>query len=82
MLAIQKHQWTQTKKAQRKRLLSSWPKDQEKSKLARQKREGIYVYLWLIHVKVWQETTKFCKAIILQLKNKILKIYRKKNEGI
>ena len=36
------------------------------------KREGIYVYLWLIHVGVWQETTKFCKAIILQLQiNKI-----------
>ena len=46
------------------------------------KRESIHVYLWLIHVKVWQKTTKFCKAIILQLKNKILKIYRKKNEGI
>ena len=29
-------------------------------------REGIYVYLWLIHVEVWQKTTKFCKAIILQ----------------
>ena len=29
------------------------------------KREGIYVYLWLIHVEVWQKTTKFCKAIIL-----------------
>jgi len=23
---------------------------------------------WLIHVEVWQKTTKFCKAIILQLK--------------
>ena len=34
------------------------------------KREGLYVYLWLIHVEVWQKTTKFCKAIILQLKNK------------
>jgi len=34
------------------------------------KRERIYVYLWLIHVEVWQKTTKFCKAIILQLKNK------------
>ena len=32
------------------------------------KREGIYVYLWLIHVAVWQKTTKFFKAIILQLK--------------
>ena len=26
------------------------------------------VYLWLIHAEVWQKTTKFCKAIILQLK--------------
>ena len=30
------------------------------------KREGICVYLWLIHVEVWQKTAKFCKAIILQ----------------
>jgi len=30
------------------------------------KREGIYVYLWLIHVEVGQKTAKFCKAIILQ----------------
>ena len=30
-------------------------------------REGTYVYLWLIHV-VWQNPTKYCKAIILQLK--------------
>ena len=37
------------------------------------KREGIYIYLWLIHVEVWQKTTKFCKAIILQLKNNFLK---------
>ena len=35
------------------------------------KREGIYVYLWLIHAEVWQKTTKFCKSIILQLKNKL-----------
>ena len=32
-------------------------------------REGPYEYLWLIHVDVWQKITKFCKAIILQLKN-------------
>ena len=31
-------------------------------------REGTRVYLWLI-LDVWQKTTKFCKAIILQLKN-------------
>ena len=44
-------------------------------------REGKWVYLWLILVDVWQETTKFCKAIILQLK--ILKyIYNlKKNKN-
>ena len=30
------------------------------------KSEGMYVYLWLIHVEVRQKTTKFCKAIILQ----------------
>ena len=30
------------------------------------KREGIYVYLWVIHVEVWQKTEKFHKAIILQ----------------
>ena len=37
------------------------------------KREGIYVYLWLIYVEVWEKTTKFCKAIILQLKKKTKK---------
>ena len=30
--------------------------------------EGTYVYLWLIHVDVWQKPTQHCKAIILQLK--------------
>ena len=32
------------------------------------KREGTSVYLWLIHVDVWQKPTQYCKAIILQLK--------------
>ena len=41
-------------------------------------REGLYVYLWLIHVAVWQKPTQFCKAITLQLKNKF-KIKLKKN---
>ena len=36
----------------------------------RLKNKGIYVYLLLIHVEVLQKTTKFCKAIILQLINK------------
>ena len=29
---------------------------------------GHYVYLWLIHVAIWQKPTQYCKAIILQLK--------------
>jgi len=37
------------------------------------KREGTYVYLWLIHVDIWQKP--YCKATILQLKIK-LNIYR------
>ena len=32
------------------------------------KKEGTYVYLWLIHVNVWQKSNQYCKAIILQLK--------------
>ena len=38
------------------------------------KREGTYVYLRLIHIEVWQKTTKFCKAIILQLKKKKIRV--------
>ena len=29
---------------------------------------GTYVYLWLIHVDVWQKPTQYGKAIILQFK--------------
>ena len=32
------------------------------------KRKGTYVYLWLIHVVIWQKQTHNYKAIILQLK--------------
>ena len=32
------------------------------------KKEETYVYLWLIHVDVWQKPAQYCKAIILQLK--------------
>ena len=28
------------------------------------KREETYVYLWLVHVDVWQKLTHHCKAII------------------
>ena len=33
------------------------------------KREGTYVYLWLIPVDVWQKPTQYCNY--LQLKEKI-----------
>ena len=32
------------------------------------KREGTYVYLWLIHTVVWQKATQHCETVILQLK--------------
>ena len=32
------------------------------------KREGTYVYLWLIHVVIWQKSIQYYKAIIPQLK--------------
>ena len=30
------------------------------------KRMGMCVYLWLIHVDVWQKPTQYCEAVILQ----------------
>ena len=32
------------------------------------KRDGTDVYLWLIHVDVWQKPTQYYKAIILPFK--------------
>ena len=34
----------------------------------RSKGEETYVYLWLIHVDVWQKPTQYCKAIKKNLK--------------
>ena len=36
------------------------------------RREGKYVYRWLIDFIVQQKLTQHCKAIILQFKNKTL----------
>ena len=45
------------------------------------KREGTYVYLWLVHGDVWQKPSQYCKAIILQLKiNK--KIKKQNNKSV
>ena len=41
------------------------------------KKEGTYMYPWLIHVGVWQKPTQYCKAIILQLKINFKKARRK-----
>ena len=32
------------------------------------KKKGTYVYLWVIHVDVWQKLNQYCKTIIFQLK--------------
>ena len=42
------------------------------------RREGTYLYLWLIHVDIEQKPIQYCKAIILQLKVNTLK-KKKKN---
>ena len=44
----------------------------------RLKKEGTYVYLWLIHVDAWQKPTQYCKAIVLQLKINKFKVQAKK----
>ena len=43
-------------------------------------RRGTHVYLWLIHVDVWQKPSQYCKAIILQLKQINFKIKIIKNK--
>ena len=42
----------------------------------RLRREEARLYLWLLHVDVWQKPIQYCKAIILQLK------INSKREGI
>ena len=39
-------------------------------------KEGTYAHLRLIQVDVWQKTTKFFRAIILQLKNKLKNLHQ------
>ena len=44
---------------------STWRGGMRREMGGRFQKEGIYVYLRLIQVEVWQTTTKFCKAITL-----------------
>ena len=47
------------------------------------KREETYVFLWLIHVYVWQKPTQYFKSAIPHLKINKLKIFKnKENEKI
>ena len=52
---------------------SVWPQKKKSGGLGegfkRKEIYGIYVYLRLIHIVLWQKPTQPCKAIILQLKN-------------
>ena len=38
--------------------------------VGRKFQEGgdICIYIWLIHVDIWQKPTQYCKTIVLQLK--------------
>ena len=36
----------------------------------RVRREGTYIYLWLIHVDIWQKPTQYCKANYPPLKKR------------
>ena len=42
------------------------------------KKEGIHVYLWLIHADIWQKPTWYYKEIILQLKANKFNLKKKK----
>ena len=37
------------------------------------RREGTYIYLWLIHVDVWQNGNQYCKSNYPLIKNKFKK---------
>ena len=64
-------QWTDdSDRGSNRGSLSTWWSGMGREIGGRLKTERTYVYLWLIYVEVWQKTTKFCKAIILQLQNK------------
>ena len=43
------------------------------------RRQGTYVYLWLIHVDVWQRLAQYCRAVVL-LKKKKKKTYTLKKK--
>ena len=40
---------------------------------------GIYVYLWLIHIDIWQKPTQYCKTTILRLEINKFKTFLEKS---
>ena len=44
--------------------MATW-KDEMGGLGGRFKKEETYVYLWPIHIVVWQKSAQYCKAIIL-----------------
>ena len=43
---------------------------------------GDILYLWLIHIVVWQEPTHYCKTIVLQSKKKKKRKKRKNSNQL
>jgi len=35
----------------------------------RYKREETYIYLWLIHVDIWQKPSQYCNYLLIKNKN-------------
>ena len=68
------------------RLGVGWGKERKQEKFqevgGRFKREGIYVYLWLIHGAIWQNPAQHCKAITLQLKINFFKKNKARSEQV
>ena len=50
------------------RLCDNLEEEMEWKVEGRFKKEWACVYLWLIHVDIWQKPTQYCEAIILKLK--------------
>ena len=42
------------------------------------RRQGTYVYLWLIHVDVWQRLAQYCRAVVLLKKKKTYTLKKKR----
>ena len=46
------------------------------------RREGTYIYLWLIPIDVWQKPMQYCKATNFQLKKNFFKVKSESNNTL